>query len=112
MTRSVDQDEEIWGSREELLLASAVSRHGPQNWQSVAMEVQRRSPLAALLTPLSCEKRFHVLQLRFTGKGRRIDGIDSPGSAQSGAISLLEELRKIRVAELRREVERYDVSIL
>ncbi|XP_078443898.1 uncharacterized protein LOC144713242 [Wolffia australiana] len=104
MARSVEPDEEIWGTREELLLAGAVGRHGAENWESVAMEVQKRSPVAtALVTAQSCEKRFLFLQRRFRiGKN----------GAQSDVVFLLEELRKLRVAELRREVERYDVSIL
>lgn len=112
MTRSADPDEEIWGTREELLLASAVSRHGAQNWDSVAMEVQKRSPIAPLVTAQTCEKRFHDLQRRFTAEKSGIDGEDSRCGGESDTISLLEELRKLHVAELRREVERYDVSIL
>lgn len=113
MTRSDGADEEIWGTREELLLACAVSRHGTQSWESVAMEVQARSPFSPhLLTAQTCKRRYHDLQRRFAAESQGIDGGEARGGAESGAISLLDALRELRVAELRREVERYDVSIV
>uniref|UniRef100_A0A1D1YLA4 Transcription factor GTE9 n=1 Tax=Anthurium amnicola TaxID=1678845 RepID=A0A1D1YLA4_9ARAE len=113
MTGSDGPDEEIWGTREELLLACAVSRHGTQSWESVATEVQSRSPSSPhLITPQTCRRRYHDLQRRFPSESRGIDGGDARGGPESAAISLLEELRRLRVAELRREVERYDVSIV
>lgn len=110
MTRSGGR-EEFWGTREELLLACAVSRHGTQSWDSVAMEVQTRSPFSLVLDPQTCRRRYHALQRRFTAEERGIGGGDAGDGVGSSAIPLLEELRKLRVAELRREVESYDVSI-
>ncbi|KAF9614554.1 hypothetical protein IFM89_019301 [Coptis chinensis] len=37
-----EEGEGIWGTWEELLLVSAVNRHGTKNWESVAMEIQNR----------------------------------------------------------------------
>ncbi|KAG2635849.1 hypothetical protein PVAP13_2NG390000 [Panicum virgatum] len=100
---------EIWGTLEELLLACAVTRHGTASWDSVAMEVQTRSPLAARpgLTPHSCRLRFRHLHRRFSTAGS--DGEDDP--AASAAEGWVDELRRLRVAELRRDVERCDLSI-
>ncbi|XP_038979009.1 uncharacterized protein LOC120109334 [Phoenix dactylifera] len=113
MARSSDLEREIWGTWEELLLACAVNRHGTRSWDSVAMEFQARSPFAHLLTPQSCRQRYRDLQRRFADG---IDGGDDDGGggddSAAAEVPWLEELRKLRVAELRREVERYDVSIV
>ncbi|KAM0941514.1 putative transcription factor MYB-related family [Dioscorea sansibarensis] len=117
MARSGDPEEgerEIWGTWEELLLASAVSRHGTRRWDSVAMEVQSRIPASSahLLTPLRCRQRFHLLQNRFTTTSVAVAVADGePDDGPLPDIPWLEELRKLRVAELRREVERSDLSI-
>ncbi|KAL6858998.1 hypothetical protein ACP4OV_018000 [Aristida adscensionis] len=106
---------EIWGTWEELLLACAVRRHGTGSWDSVAMEVQARcpSPAAASLTPASCRLRYRVIHRRFAAaadeNGGGDGGDEDPDAA--AAAEWVEELRKLRVAELRREVERYDLSI-
>lgn len=107
---------EIWGTLEELLLACAVTRHGTSSWDSVAMEVQTRSPLAARpgLTPHSCRLRFRHLHRRFStaGSGEEVeagDGEEDPDA--SAAEGWVDELRRLRVAELRRDVERCDLSI-
>ncbi|RLN03356.1 uncharacterized protein C2845_PM13G22150 [Panicum miliaceum] len=109
---------EIWGTWEELLLACAVRRHGTASWDSVAMEVQSRCPAsaAARLTPTGCRLRFRLLHRRFAagaengdGGGGADDADEDPDAA--AADGWVEELRKLRVAELRREVERYDLSI-
>nr|CAB3481404.1 unnamed protein product [Digitaria exilis] len=103
---------EIWGTWEELLLACAVRRHGTDSWDSVAMEVQSRCPAAAAsrLTPTGCRLRFRLLHRRFAAGGAEKDGGDEDPDA-AAAEEWVEELRKLRVAELRREVERYDLSI-
>ncbi|KAG1326792.1 serine/arginine repetitive matrix protein 1 [Cocos nucifera] len=110
MVRSGDPEatSEIWGTLEELLLACAVSRHGTWSWDLVAMEVRSRSPSAhhLLLTPEGCKERYRDLERRFSTSDGKIGG--GPGLE----IPWLEELRKLRVAELRREVQRYDGSIL
>ncbi|XBI37498.1 hypothetical protein VPH35_122792 [Triticum aestivum] len=102
---------EIWGTLEELLLACAVSRHGTSSWESVASEVQSRSPSAAArLTPTSCRLRFRLLHRRFAA-GADEDGGGEPDPNAAVSDAWVDELRKLRVAELRREVERYDLSI-
>ncbi|XP_047337725.1 uncharacterized protein LOC124941441 [Impatiens glandulifera] len=102
-----EEEEEIqltWGTWEELLLASAVHRHGINCWDSVAYEIRKRITVPGhLLTPINCERRYLDLRRRYT-----------PGDDEDRAdteIPWLEELRKLRVAELRKEVERYDISI-
>ncbi|KAJ3677658.1 hypothetical protein LUZ60_003382 [Juncus effusus] len=118
MARSGDTDEiqpEIWGTWEDLLLASAVNRHGTSHWDEVAAEVQSRSPFSHLLTPTSCRNRYNDLHRRFAenGAAAAVGSSDEGGDidpSDSGA--WIEELRKLRVAELRREVERYDLSIV
>uniref|UniRef100_A0A0E0M2U0 Myb-like domain-containing protein n=1 Tax=Oryza punctata TaxID=4537 RepID=A0A0E0M2U0_ORYPU len=113
---------EIWGTLEELLLACAVSRHGTGSWDSVAMEVQTRSPLAARpgLTPTSCRLRFRQIHRRFSvggdGGGPAVEEEEEDDEAEGGpdasaADGWMDELRRLRVAELRREVERCDLSI-
>jgi hypothetical protein len=94
---------EIWGTLEELLLACSVRRHGTASWESVATEVQSRTnrAAAARLTPSSCRLRYRLLHRRFAAG-------EEPEAASDAWV---EELRKLRVAELRREVERYDLSI-
>ncbi|XP_047069939.1 nucleolar and coiled-body phosphoprotein 1-like [Lolium rigidum] len=98
---------EIWGTLEELLLACAVRRHGTASWESVATAVQSRTrpSAAARLSPNSCRLRYRLLHRRFAG------GDDEDAEPDAAADAWVEELRKLRVAELRREVERYDLSI-
>ncbi|OAY66097.1 hypothetical protein ACMD2_18443 [Ananas comosus] len=60
------ENKEIWGTWEELLLACAVSRHSARSWDSVAMEVQARSPFVHLLTPHNCRLYFCHLRRRFS----------------------------------------------
>lgn len=95
-----------WGTLEELLLACAVNRHGPESWDSIAMEVQNRnsSVSPAFLTPQNCRDKFHDLKRRFMSKN------DDDDSACS--LLVVDELKRIRVEELRREVRRRDVSIV
>ena len=108
---------EIWGTWEELLLACAVRKHGTASWDSVAMEMLSRCPPAAAdsLTPAGCRLRFRLLHRRFAAgagseSGDGADGdVEDPDAAS--ADGCVEELRKLRVAELRREVERYDLLI-
>lgn len=111
MARSSDPltEDEIWGTWEELLLACAVNRHGTLSWDSVSAEVRSRSPYAHLLTADNCRHRYRLLKRRFSSAGDGIDGVDEEEPAVE--IPWLDELRKLRVAELRREVQRYDVSI-
>ncbi|KAJ4979672.1 hypothetical protein NE237_010452 [Protea cynaroides] len=115
MAKSNDTMKETWGTWEELLLASAVNRHGTNSWDSVAMEIQNRSCSLHLLTPQNCKQKYHDLNRRFIAKDDKtiIKGVESePPKDMKDEIPWLEDLRKLRVAELRREVQRYDVSIV
>ncbi|KAA0058661.1 histone H3.v1 [Cucumis melo var. makuwa] len=104
-----------WGTWEELLLACAVKRHGFKDWNSVSMEVQARSSLPHLLTTArNCELKFQDLKRRFTSfQNDAVLNHNASGIADKldTALPWVDELRKLRVAELRREVQRYDVSI-
>ncbi|KAH0924860.1 hypothetical protein HID58_017116 [Brassica napus] len=101
-----------WGTCEELLLACAVKRHGFCDWDSVAAEVRTRTSLSSVfLSADDCRQRYRDLQRRFKESA---DGDNDATAEEEGGndIPWLEELRSLRVAELRREVEQYDVSIL
>ncbi|CAJ1958375.1 unnamed protein product [Sphenostylis stenocarpa] len=106
---------QAWGTWEELLLACAVNRHGFKDWDTVALEVQSRAT-RLLASARHCEQKFHDLNRRFADQCN--DGVTPPqqnGAAagdNSDHVPWLDELRKLRVAELRREVQRRDVSIL
>lgn len=93
-----------WTTWEELLLTCAVKRHGLKDWDSVAMELQNRSSTPLVLTAQICRNKYSDLKRRF---------IDENGSAPAAGDSIpwLEELRKLRVAELKQEVHRHDLSI-
>ncbi|CAN7103333.1 unnamed protein product [Brassica rapa subsp. narinosa] len=101
-----------WGTCEELLLACAVKRHGFCDWDSVAAEVRTRTSLSSVfLSADDCRHKYRDLQRRFKESA---DGDNDATAEEEGGndIPWLEELRSLRVAELRREVEQYDVSIL
>ncbi|KAJ0989779.1 hypothetical protein J5N97_008135 [Dioscorea zingiberensis] len=101
------RDPSIWGTWEDLLLASAVRRHGADCWDSVAAELRPRSSSGHLLNPRSCRLRFIHLHRRFS--------VGNPFSERPQTrsdVPWLEDLRRLRVAELRREVQRYDASIM
>ncbi|KAI5079862.1 hypothetical protein GOP47_0005341 [Adiantum capillus-veneris] len=94
-----------WGTWEDLLLASAVLRHGMDNWTTVSCELQAR---AFLVPPSSfsaeaCKVRFWILNGRFSSC--------NSGTIRDGKIPWFEEVRKLRVAQLKRELEHYDGSI-
>lgn len=110
----VDTEKERWGTWEELLLACAVNRYGTKSWDSVAMEIQRRSSTLKLLTPHNCKLKYHDLRRRFTAKDDATMATedDSETDDKTQTIPWLEELRKLRVAELKREVQKYDTSIV
>ncbi|WVY99686.1 hypothetical protein V8G54_025756 [Vigna mungo] len=106
---------QVWGTWEELLLAFAVNRHGFKDWDTVAMEVQSRAT-RLLATARHCEQKFHDLSRRFADQCN--DGLTPPQQDAEAAgdnsdhVPWLDELRKLRVAELRREVQRRNDSIL
>uniref|UniRef100_A0A0E0Q9Z5 Bromo domain-containing protein n=1 Tax=Oryza rufipogon TaxID=4529 RepID=A0A0E0Q9Z5_ORYRU len=76
-----------WGTWEELVLGSAVIRHGGVAWGAVAAEVRSRSPCA--FSPEECEAKFSEIQARY-----------------SACDAWFEELRKRRVAELRNDLKK------
>ncbi|NP_001170690.1 uncharacterized protein LOC100384761 [Zea mays] len=81
-----------WGTWEELVLGGAVLRHGSAAWATVADELRTRSPCT--FSPEECEAKFAEIQLRY-----------------SACNAWYEELRKQRVAELKRELEKSENSI-
>lgn len=101
-------EKQTWGTKEELLLACAVHRYGTQNWISVATEVQKRSSKFQLLTPLSCQQKYNDLKRRFSGD----DAGSIPADKSDDAIPWLDQLKKLRVAELKRELQLFDISIV
>ncbi|KAE8688896.1 Detected protein of unknown function [Hibiscus syriacus] len=104
-------EKQSWGTWEELLLACAVHRYGSDSWGSVAMELQKRTSTLQPLsfTPLSCQHKFEDLKRRFAVNGGDDKNTDNIFTA---AVPWLDELRKLRVAELRRQVQQYDLSII
>lgn len=109
-----NQISQVWGTWEELLLTCAVKRHGSKDWDSVAKEVVSRSSLNA--SAPSCRLKYQDLKRRFQDS---VDD-DDDGRGNNGAVAedidgeipWLEQLRSLRVAELRRDVQRCDESIL
>lgn len=111
MSRTEDPNGD-WSTWEELLLAFAVNRHGTKSWESIAIEIQNRTSSPLLLTANNCKQKYHELQRRFTAVDEKTNGVDDESEIGDDKIPWLDELRKLRVAELRREVQRYDVSIV
>ncbi|TVU38398.1 hypothetical protein EJB05_11766 [Eragrostis curvula] len=72
-----------WGTWEELILGCAVERHGGAAWAAVADELRIHTPFA--FSPEECEAKFAEIQARY-----------------SACNALSEELKKQRVAELKR----------
>ncbi|KAK6126857.1 hypothetical protein DH2020_039418 [Rehmannia glutinosa] len=99
----------------ELLLAFAVNRHGTAAWESIASELQKRTSDPNLsLTAQNCRLKYLDLKRRFVAPNDDLDDGEDAGDGKSNvdeSAPLLEELRKLRVAELRREVQRYDLNI-
>ncbi|XP_057547910.1 uncharacterized protein LOC130826308 [Amaranthus tricolor] len=89
-----------WGTLEELLLACAVHRYGTNSWDSIARELQNRTTFS--LTPHICQQKYRDIKRRFSS--------DEKSAGDSN--HCLDELRRLRVAELRRELQRYDLSIV
>ncbi|EOA28512.1 hypothetical protein CARUB_v10024727mg [Capsella rubella] len=113
---------QAWGTWEELLLACAVKRHGFRDWDSVATEVRSRSSLPDVLASANkCRHKYRDLKRRFheqektdtaPAEEEETTAMADEEKTENVGIPWLEELRNLRVAELRREVEQYDVSIL
>ncbi|GAB2231438.1 hypothetical protein Droror1_Dr00010445 [Drosera rotundifolia] len=89
-----EEGEERWGTWEELVLGGAVMRHGIEDWDAVASEVQARTVYPFVFTPQACKAKYVDLQQHFYGSTAWFD-----------------ELRKRRVAELKRALEKSEDSI-
>lgn len=114
-----------WTTWEELLLTSAVKRHGLKDWNAIAMELQSRTssvPNPVLLTAQICRTKFYDLRRRFSentaseqndvvGRGEEVDDGGDGGGGGGNSVPWLEDLKKLRMAELRRKVHGHDVSI-
>lgn len=100
-----------WGTWEDLLLASAVLKHGTNNWSTISEELQSRVVLfnlsPSLFSAEACKCRFLTLNGRFSScvSSSRDEHLEIH------SIPWFEELRKLRVAQLKIELEHYDGSI-
>ena len=83
-----------WSTWEELLLGGAVLRHGTRDWNVVAAELRARSVCPYAFTSEVCKAKYEDLQQRF-----------------SGSTDWFEELKKTRVAELKKALEVSEDSI-
>ncbi|GFP96345.1 hypothetical protein PHJA_001778600 [Phtheirospermum japonicum] len=83
-----------WGTWEELILGGAVLRHGTNDWNVVASELRARTFYPCAFTPQACKERYEDLQKRY-----------------SGSTAWFDELRKQRVAELKRALAISEDSI-
>uniref|UniRef100_A0A7N0T301 Uncharacterized protein n=1 Tax=Kalanchoe fedtschenkoi TaxID=63787 RepID=A0A7N0T301_KALFE len=102
MPTTEDGNQVPWTTWEELLLTFAVKRHGCRNWDSVATEIQTRTSLPA--SPEACRLKFHDLRRRFASQNDDDDDDDL-------TVPWAEDLRRLRLDELRAEVNRHDLSI-
>lgn len=109
-TSSKKAEELSWGTLEELLLACAVHRHGSQSWDSVAIEIQKRSSSVPCPTPDDCRQKYGDLKRRFINARDGTNGCDE--SEMEKLALMIAELKRLRVQELRREVQQRDVSIV
>lgn len=100
-----------WSTWEELLLAYAVNRYGTKSWDSISSELRKRSSAPILLTPHHCEQKYGELKRRFNQSDDDDVDMDDGSNNTTTAIPWLEELRKLRVLELQRELENYDLYI-
>ncbi|WVY94893.1 hypothetical protein V8G54_033981 [Vigna mungo] len=83
-----------WGTWEELLLGGAVLRHGTKDWNVVATELRARTVFSYTVTPQVCKAKYEDLLQRYSGNK-----------------AWYEELRKTRMAELKRSLEISEDSI-
>ncbi|XP_030966485.1 myb-like protein V [Quercus lobata] len=116
-----------WGTWEELLLAFAVKRHGFKDWDSVATELSLHSfkPSSSSSSPpplpLHCMNKFRDLKRRFSLLTNHQNDVaasltQSENEENENDVvfydAWLDELRKRRVAELKRDLQRYDLNIV
>lgn len=95
------QSQSLWTTWEELLLSCAVNRYGLSDWSTVATVLQSRVH-HNLFTPQICAHKFHDLKTRFSGAG---DG------ENVGDVPWLDELRSLRIKELKEILKGRGVSI-
>lgn len=113
MAKPHQETDHRWSTWEELLLACAVNRHGTKSWDFVATEVQSRTSSSLLLNAYNCRQKYHDLERRFVAVDPKSNGGDDASpSHEEKTVLWVEELRKLRVAELRYEVQRSDLSIV
>ncbi|GAA0151676.1 hypothetical protein LIER_10346 [Lithospermum erythrorhizon] len=86
--------EEVWGTWEELVLGGAVVRHGGDQWHAVAMELRSRVASPSYFTPQVCKGKYEELRKRYSGNS-----------------AWYEELRKRRIADLKRELGKSNDTI-
>ncbi|RWR72731.1 SANT/Myb domain-containing protein [Cinnamomum micranthum f. kanehirae] len=102
-----------WNTWEELLLACAVNRHGTKSWDFVAMEVQSRVSSPLLLNAHNCRQKYHDLERRFMTVDPQSNGGDHTTTThEEKTVLWVQQLTKLRVAELKRDVQRSDLSIV
>ncbi|CAJ1936372.1 unnamed protein product [Sphenostylis stenocarpa] len=83
-----------WSTWEELLLGGAILRHGNRDWTVVAAELKTRTVSPFIFTPERyfflkvCKAKYEQLRQQY-----------------SGCMAWFEELKKKRVAELKRDLE-------
>lgn len=114
---NLNQISQVWGTWEELVLTCAVKRHAFTDWDSVAKEVQTRSRSSLIVSAVNCRLKYQDLKRRFQysvdgGEGNSQAAVAVAEEDEIGEIPWLEQLRSLRVAELRRDVQRCDDSIL
>ncbi|XP_021728875.1 DNA ligase 1-like [Chenopodium quinoa] len=124
-----DEEEQAWGTLEELLLVCAVNRHGFNSWDSISTELQKRIKHSSLdkndvvndaiegggegtvdgsFSSGNCRKKYVHLKRRFEEAAE--ETVEEAG--EEHLVRMVDELRKLRVEELKREVHRHDVSIV
>lgn len=111
MAKPDEPESLVWGTLEELLLACAIHRYGTDSWESVAKEVQKRSSAAShSFTSHNCKRKYYDLKHRFASQTDLVGGAAAEGGG-GDSIPWLDELRRRRIAELKRDLERFDLSI-
>lgn len=101
-----------WTTWEDLLLTCAVKRYGLQDWNAIAMELQRRVSVPVLVNAQICLKKYNDLKRRFTDNISDENVVTPAGGDEvDSSVPWLEELRKRRIDELRRKVDGHDLSI-
>lgn len=134
--------EEAWGTLEELLLVCAVNRHGINSWDAIATELQKRIKHTShnknddddndnddedgggggggtgCFSSGNCRKKYVHLKRRFqyereseVAEAEAVAEVEE-GGGEEHLLRMVDELRKLRVEELKREVHRHDVSIV